>query len=171
MLPPHGFLLPVLPIKINNKLMFPLCHTCAMNESQQACKCSNKDRALIHMWCTPEINLAINMGYILIKIYEVLNWSENISNEQRSFSNYINMFLQMRTQASGYPRNVTMHEQKNEYIRQYEKHKGVCLDPNKIEHNPGLCSIGKLALNSFYGKFGQRMDMKKVQFINQYGKL
>ena len=32
------------------------------------------------MWCTPEINLAINMGYILIEIYEVLNWSENTSN-------------------------------------------------------------------------------------------
>ena len=33
-LPPRGLFLPVLPIKINNKLMFPLCHTCAMNESQ-----------------------------------------------------------------------------------------------------------------------------------------
>ena len=61
----------------------------------------------------------------------------------------------MKTQASGYPRNVTTWEQKNEYIRQYEKHKGVRLDPDKIEHNPGLRSIGKLVLNSFYGKFGQ----------------
>ena len=106
------------------------------------------------------------MGYILIEIYEVLNWSENTSNEQRLFSNYINMFLQMKTQASGYSSNVTMCEQKNEYIRQYEKHEGVHFDPNKIKHNPGLRSIGKLALNSFYGKFGQRTDMKKVQFIN-----
>ena len=111
------------------------------------------------------------MGYILIEIYEVLNWSENTSNEQRLFSNYINMFLQMKTQASGYPSNVTTCEQKNKYIRQYEKHEGVHLDPNKIENNPGLCSIGKLALNFFYRKFGQRMDMKKVQFINQYEKL
>ena len=92
--------------------MLPLCRTCAMNESQVACKCSNKDRALIHTWCTPEINLAINKGYILVEIYEVLNWSENTSNEQRLFSNYINMFLQMKTQASGYPSNVTMHEQR-----------------------------------------------------------
>ena len=81
------------------------------------------------------------------------------------------MFLQMKTQASGYPSNVITHEQKNEYIRHYEKHEGVCLDPNKIENNPGLHSIGKLDLNSFYGKFGQRTDMKKVQFINQYEKL
>ena len=165
-LPPHGLLLPVLLIKINDKLMFPLYCTCAMNENQQTCNCPDKDRILIHMWCTLKINLALNIGYILI-----LNWSENTCNQQRLFSNYINMFLQMKTQASGYPSNVTTHEQKNEYIRQYEKHEGVHLDPNKIENNPGLCSIGKLALNSFYGKFGQRTDMKKVQFINQYEKL
>ena len=67
-LPPCGLLLPILPIKINNKLMFPLCCTCAMNESQQSCKCSHKDRVLINTWCTPEINLAINMGNILIEI-------------------------------------------------------------------------------------------------------
>ena len=170
-LPPWGLLLPVLPIKINDKLMFPLCHTCALNENQQTCNCADKDRILIHTWCTSEINLALHMGYILIEIYEILNWSENTCNEQRLFSNYINMFLQMKTQTSGYPSNVTTREQKNEYIRQYEKHEGVCLDPNKIENNQGLHSIGKLALNSFYGKFGQRTGMKKVQFINRYEKL
>ena len=63
--------------------------------------------------------------------------------------------MQMKTQASGYPSNVTTREQKNEYFRQYVKHEGVRLDPDKIEHNPGLRSIGKLSLNSFYGKFGQ----------------
>ena len=100
--------------------MFPLCRTCAMNETQQSCKCPDKERVLINTWCTPEINLVINMGYILIEIYELLNWSENTSNERNLFSNYINMFLQMKTQASGYPSNVIMCEQKNEYIEQLE---------------------------------------------------
>ena len=45
------------------------------------------------------------------------------------------------------------------------------MDPNKIKHNPGLHSIGKLPLNSFYGKFDQRTDIKKVIFINQCEKL
>ena len=55
----------------------------------------------------------------------------------------------MKTLASGYLSNVITPEQKKEYIRQYEKHEGVRLDPNKIENNPGLRSIGKLALNFF----------------------
>ena len=63
----------------------------------------------------------------------------------------------MKTQTSGYPSNVIMHEQKNENIEQYEKYEGVHLDPNKIEHNLGLHNICKLALNSFYGKFGQSL--------------
>ena len=58
----------------------------------------------------------------------------------------------MKTQASGYPSNVTTHEQKNEYIRQYEKHEGVHLDPNKIENNPGLHSIGKFFLWKIWSK-------------------
>ena len=53
----------------------------------------------------------------------------------------------------------------NKYIRQYEKHEGVHLDPNKIENNPGLRSIGKLALNSFYGKFGLRTDIVRHNLI------
>ena len=47
-LPPCGLLLSVLLIKINDKLMFPLCHTCAMNENQQTCNCLDKDRILVH---------------------------------------------------------------------------------------------------------------------------
>ena len=80
-LPLCDLLVPILLIKINSKLMFPLCRTCAMNETQQSCKCLDKDRVLINTWCTTEKIFAINMGYILIEIYEVLNWSENTSNE------------------------------------------------------------------------------------------
>ena len=35
------------------------------------------------------------------------------------------------------------------------------LDKDCIHKNPGLRSLSKLALNSFYGKFGQRTNMKK----------
>ena len=27
--------------------MFPLCHTCNLNENQQTCNCTDKDRILI----------------------------------------------------------------------------------------------------------------------------
>ena len=40
-----------------------------------------------------------------------------------------------------------------------------------IEKNPGLRSLSKLALNSFYGKFGQRTNLKKTKFVTDVASL
>ena len=42
-------------------------------------------------------------------------------------------------------------EQKQAYIEEYYEHEGIRLDPEKIEYNPGLCSLAKLMLNSLWG--------------------
>ena len=49
--------------------------------------------------------------------------------------------------------------------------KGILLDKNSIEKNAGMRSLSKLALNSFYGKFGQRNNMNQSQTFNELGKL
>jgi len=41
------------------------------------------------------------------------------------------------------------------------------LDYDKIEKNPGLRFLAKLCLNSFWGKFGQRLGLRKSQFIRE----
>ena len=174
-LPPCKLLFPVLPVKINGKLMFPLWHTCAENEDKGHCTCSSLSLALIHTWCTPELTLAINMGYDILEIYKVLHWPSNkkINNTTGSgglFTEYINMFLHIKTQASGYPDSVHSLQQRQQYIEEYASNEGVILDPKLIEHNPGLCSIAKLALNSFYAKFGQRSNMSNTVYIIRYEK-
>ena len=45
------------------------------------------------------------------------------------------------------------------------------LDKYQIKKDAGLRSLSKLALNSFYGKFGQRTNMKKNKFIDNIGDL
>ena len=81
------------------------------------------------------------------------------------------MFLHIKTQASGYPDSVCSLEQRQEYIEEYASNEGVILNPKLIECNPGLRSIAKLALNSFYGKFGQPSNMSKMAYITCYEKL
>ena len=76
-LPPHRLLFHVLPIKICDKLKFPLCHLCAENEDKGHCTCPSQLYTLIHTWCTSELTLAINMGYNILEIYEVLHWPSN----------------------------------------------------------------------------------------------
>ena len=69
---------------------------------------------------------------------------------------YINTFLQLKKQearkwSSEYGNNV---EAKERYLRKYEKTESIVFDRNNITWNPGLRSVVKLCLNSFWGKFG-----------------
>ena len=60
--PPRDLYFPVLPVRIDQKLIFPLCRTCASSHNQDSCVCSAEERQLTGTWCTPEINLAISKG-------------------------------------------------------------------------------------------------------------
>ena len=99
-------------------------------------------------------------------IHEVLHWPETEEYDPQCkqgglFTGYINTFLKLKQQASGYPDHCKTEEERDNYIEQYYLHEGILLDKKLIQKNPGLRSLSKLALNSFYGKFGQRTNMKK----------
>ena len=128
------------------------------------CECDEMGHCLMHTWTTPEVELAINHGYIMVEIYEVLHWEKSDMIDMKTkkggiFNNYIDTFLTRKAETSGYPDNVKTDEDKKNYIQQFEEKEGIALDENKIKFNPGLRSLAKLALNSFYGKFGQRVNM------------
>ena len=75
-IPPTNLIHPVLPVRCNGKLKFPLCYKCAITENSEECTCSISDRSFVHTYCTPEIEVAINVGYIIEEIYEILHWAE-----------------------------------------------------------------------------------------------
>ena len=75
-LPLTDLMHPVLPLKCNGKLKFPLCYKCACNENEDMCTCLDNDRMFTHTYCTPELEVAINMGYTIIQNHEVLHWKE-----------------------------------------------------------------------------------------------
>ena len=66
------------------------------------------------------------------------------------FTKYINAFLKIKQEASGWPSWCDTQEKKHQYIADYKGHEGVELDPAKIEKNPALRSLAKLCLNSFW---------------------
>ena len=70
-LPPRGLYHPVLPYRSAGKLTFPLCRTCADLQSSDVCTCTDVQRSITGTWCTPELVLAVECGYTILKVYEV----------------------------------------------------------------------------------------------------
>ncbi|OXU16314.1 hypothetical protein TSAR_003368 [Trichomalopsis sarcophagae] len=51
------------------------------------------------------------------------------------------------------------------YLVEYERDEDIVLDCEKIKKNPGLPAVAKLCLNSQWGKFGQRTNMKQTTVV------
>ena len=163
-LPPAGLFHPVLPVRCGQKLTFPLCRSCV--QEQQAppmltrthyCPHSDTDRMPRGTWCTPKLVKAVEKGYTLIKIHEVWHFPP----EQRQtglFTNYVNTWLKIKQESAGWPSWCQTLEQKRDYILRYQEREGIRLDISSIAKNPGRKATGKLMLNSFWGKLGERIN-------------
>ena len=105
---------------------------------------------------------ALDLGYSMVRMVEVWHFPRKSS---ELFTGYVDTFLKIKQQASGWPSWCVTEQHKNQYIRDYKRKEGIVLDRTKIEKNPGLRSLAKLMLNSFWGKFGQRDNMPQVELV------
>ena len=171
-LPPRGLYIPVLPVKMNNKLLFTLCRTCSENQQQKPCQHNDEERSLTGTWVTDELKKALEKGYVVQRIYEVWHFDETEQYDPKTktgglFTDYVNTFLKMKQEASGWPEWCQSENDKWRYIRDYHEKEGILMDYNNIKKNPGLRALAKLMLNSFWGKFGQRSNMPRIKYISQ----
>ena len=56
----------------DGRLTFPLCSSCADNKQQQQCRHSMKQRSWISGYTHVELNKALELGYQILDIYEVI---------------------------------------------------------------------------------------------------
>jgi hypothetical protein len=97
-----------------------------------------------------ELEKALEKGYQVLQLHEVWHFPQQ---SDELFKDYVNTFLKIKQEASGYPKDCTTEEKKQQYVEEYLEREGIQLDPGKIEYNPGLLALAKLTLNSFWGKF------------------
>ena len=79
------------------------------------------------------------------------------------FKEYVNTWLKIKEEASGFPKDCTTDAQRQQHVDDYEVREGIRLDINNIRANPGRRAVAKLMLNSMWGKFGQRLDKINVK--------
>ena len=133
------------------------------------CIHNEDERSLIGTWTTIEVNKAIEYGYRMCEIY-------HFSRQEIFFSEYVNCFLKIKQEASGFPpecydEGVLNDEKIDKYIKDYYDNEGIQLYKENIKYNPGLRTIAKNILNALWGKFAQNENNTKVEFLSEYDEL
>jgi hypothetical protein len=65
------------------------------------------------------------------------------------FCQYVNTFVGVKQQASGWPVGCDTPEQRQAYVDEFERVEGILLDISRIEDNPALRQMAKLLLNRY----------------------
>ena len=87
--------------------MFVLCRKCE-TENQSIRKHSVGDRSLSGTWVSVELQKAVQIGYTLLKVYEVWQYDtvtkyDPSTGDGGLFAQYMNTFMKIKMEASGYP--------------------------------------------------------------------
>ncbi|XP_045186812.2 uncharacterized protein LOC123544812 [Mercenaria mercenaria] len=160
-LAPRQLYVPVLPVSINGEVVFSLCRACSSQHNVNPCMHNEAGRAFTGTWVTDEVKLALKHGYRILKVYEVWHFDRISQYDPETktggaFTGYVNTFLKLKQEASGWPKWCKTDEDKKKYVESYYAREGISLNYDNIRENPGLRASAKLMLNSFWGKFGQR---------------
>ena len=140
-LPPTHLFHPVLPVRMNGKLLFPLCRTCA-EEQQAHCDHNEEERALTGTWVTLELDKAVEMGYQILERYSAWHYEDIIQYDPVTktgglWSEYINLWLKEKQQADGYPSECKTDEDKRRYVEDYFQKEGTAYFP--LSNNSSKC--------------------------------
>lgn len=167
---PRGLTLPVLPDRVRGKLIFHLCRRCAEEQVEEAfvdrsarCEHTEEERAFRGTWCTPELEKAVAMGYVVLNIHRVWHFAQR---SRKLFKGYVDKWLKNKTEASGWPDECDTEEKRRAYVAEYNARYSVPIEYEKIETNPGLKIVSKRSLNSFWGKFGENSGKINVEVLD-----
>lgn len=155
MQPPKKLFMPVLPVRHDNKLIFPLCRSCVDENNLDVCPHYHDERSLTGTWTTVEIYNALKRGYKFVEIFQVYHWDES-NQKEGLFSEYIRTWLKIKQESSDWPAWVLSKNEplerlaaETQYIENYKEKQGIDLDRENIKPNKGLRNLAKLMLNSF----------------------
>lgn len=174
-LPPRKLHLPLLCAKINGKLLFPLCRTCA-ETSSLTCTHTVEERKLRLQITHLDAAKAISLGYKMLAIHEVHHFDEWAQYDRATktggmFTEYVNTMTTLKQEASGWPHHCDTEEKKRAYIAEEFEREGIVIEYDKVEKNPGLRNITKLLNNSLWGKTGQKDNLPQTEIVYERKRL
>ena len=110
---------------------------------------------------------AFDRGYRLLDVYEIWHFPKTSqydrdSGEKGLFGGYVDTFLKIKQEASGFPEDCKDQEK---YINDFYDAEVV-----KLEHaqeKKGLRALAKMKLSKTWGKLSQRDNLSKTEYITK----
>ena len=96
---------------------------------------------------------------------------DQATSEGGLFAQYMNTFMKIKMEASGYPVGCTTPQEKTAFIERVRAHEGISLSYSDIVYNAGRRTVAKLCLNNIWGKFAQNPDRCTKEFVTEPRKL
>nr|CAD2188351.1 unnamed protein product [Meloidogyne enterolobii] len=163
-IPPSNIDVPVLPMKIgedqDERLLFPLCSTCAKEhphgdvKENYSCPHSDYQRGWVSTCTSIELNEALNEGYIVTKLFRVLEFKKY---DDQLFRPYISEFMAQKIHSSGFENTIKGNiEEEDKFIKECMEMFGIKIEKEKMELNKGRRTQAKLCLNNLWGRFSLR---------------
>ena len=100
-LPPTNLRIPALPTRIDGKLYFSLCRTCAELKLKSCDHKLDNERAFEGTYVSLELYEAVKHGYQILQIYEVWHYEQNIQYDKNNktgglFTDYQNNAMEKK---------------------------------------------------------------------------
>ena len=151
--------------------MFCLCRSCAIEQNFED-DCAHEtaaERALTGTWVMDEVRTAVEKGHEVLEIFEVFEYDVTRYDPQTGegglFVQYVNTFLKLKTESTGYPSWVRTPEDEDRYVDAFYASEGIRLDKAVIIPNAAKRGLAKLCLNSIWGKLTERSNRTRTKII------
>jgi len=83
------------------------------------------------------------------------------------FVDYIDTFLKLKVEASGYPGWVHSPEGEDRYLESFWQSEGIRLEKEAIRYNAAKRALTKLCVNSMWGKLTEGNDRTMTKVITE----
>lgn len=150
--PPRQIDIPVLPLKVDDRLLFATCIACcrlyrdgAVME-EYSCPHTDKQRSWVATVTSIELNAALEAGYIVKKLIRVLNYKQT---DNKLFRPYIADFMAQKIHSSGFADDIKGRpELEEQFVSECLEMFDIKIEREKMEKNASKRQLSKLLLNN-----------------------
>ena len=133
-------------------------------EQDTDCPHENEDDRYLHVTVyQAELELALRLGYKVLRVYEVYHWGPD-KWSTKMFRDFLLKFIKVKTEASGWPREDMTQQEKDQFVEDFYQHEGIRVDPAKMVKNSEARAVAKIIISSVWGKMAETDDKITTTF-------